>query len=406
MSDSKDDMNDKSKESSGFSTDKKGSGFSTEKKGSGFSTDKKGSGFSTEKKDSGFSTDKKGSGFSTDKKGSGFSTEKKVSGLSTEKKGSGFSNDKKGSGISTDKKGSGVSSDKKGAGVSSDKKGAGVSTEKNAVDAKPLAVSNGDVKSNKGKVILLSLLGIAVVCLVGYFLIPEEGTQVTSIAGVDSDKDGLSDAYETSNGLNSDDPSDGSADKDGDGLSNLDEMIAGTDVSNADSDGDGQSDGAEIASNSDPKDETSNYVDNESESFLDSNNSPNGDTSAKNNEGSTKSKQISRSSLSFSSGDDIYYFIIGSSYISQSDSKLIQLAKELKSSNLKVTLIGHTDNTGSTTFNMRLANLRAKKISSFLIAQGVDSSQITTKSEGESNPLYPNNNAENKRKNRRVEIVY
>jgi outer membrane protein OmpA-like peptidoglycan-associated protein len=223
---------------------------------------------------------------------------------------------------------------------------------------------------------------------------------------VDSDKDGLSDAYEKSNGLDSDDPSDGSADTDGDGLSNVDEMIAGTDVSNADSDGDGQSDGAEVASKIDPKDETSNYVDNESVSILDASNSPNVDASAKDNKGSTKPKQISKSSLSFSSGDDIYYFIIGSSYISQSDSKLIQLAKELKSNNLKVTLIGHTDNTGATAFNMRLANLRANKISSFLITQGVDSSQITTKSEGESNPLYPNNNAENKRKNRRVEIVY
>jgi outer membrane protein OmpA-like peptidoglycan-associated protein len=55
---------------------------------------------------------------------------------------------------------------------------------------------------------------------------------------------------------------------------------------------------------------------------------------------------------------------------------------------------------------LRLANLRANKISSFLISQGVSNSQITINSEGESSPLYPNNNAENRRKNRRVEIVY
>jgi len=85
---------------------------------------------------------------------------------------------------------------------------------------------------------------------------------------------------------------------------------------------------------------------------------------------------------------------------------LINLAEELKSSNLKISLIGHTDNTGSISLNLNLATLRANTIAADLISQGVSSSQITINSEGESNPLYPNNNSENKRKNRRVEIVY
>ena len=130
------------------------------------------------------------------------------------------------------------------------------------------------------------------------------------------------------------------------------------------------------------------------------------DKEAKGKDDSSEETKSTRSSLSFNSGDDIYYFTTGSSSISKGDKKLIQLAKELNSSKLKITLIGHTDNTGSTAANLILAKVRAKKVSSFLISQGVSRSQITINSEGESSPLYPNNNAENRRKNRRVEIVY
>jgi hypothetical protein len=44
----------------------------------------------------------------------------------------------------------------------------------------------------------------------------------------DSDDDGLPDDWEMANGLDQDDPQDGSADPDGDGLTNLEEYIAGT----------------------------------------------------------------------------------------------------------------------------------------------------------------------------------
>ena len=61
---------------------------------------------------------------------------------------------------------------------------------------------------------------------------------------MDSDNDGMSDSYETSHHL---DPlvNDSAEDKDDDGLTNINEMLAGTDPNNSDTDGDGILDGAD-----------------------------------------------------------------------------------------------------------------------------------------------------------------
>ena len=49
------------------------------------------------------------------------------------------------------------------------------------------------------------------------------------VSPADTDGDGLSDDWETDNGLNPNDPSDATGDPDGDGLTNLDEFVGGTD---------------------------------------------------------------------------------------------------------------------------------------------------------------------------------
>jgi hypothetical protein len=79
------------------------------------------------------------------------------------------------------------------------------------------------------------------------------GTPLPVCAG-DSDCDGMPDAWETSHGLNPNDPRDALLDLDGDGLTNAEEFALGTDPTRVDTDGDGVSDGVEVETGYDPLD--------------------------------------------------------------------------------------------------------------------------------------------------------
>ncbi len=74
---------------------------------------------------------------------------------------------------------------------------------------------------------------------------------------IDSDGDGMPDAWEAFYDLNPDDPSDAEDDSDDDGLTNKHEFEQNTDPLNPDTDGDEYSDGEEIDAGSDPLDENS-----------------------------------------------------------------------------------------------------------------------------------------------------
>jgi len=75
--------------------------------------------------------------------------------------------------------------------------------------------------------------------------------------GDDSDHDGLPDSWEREHGLDPADPADARVDADGDGLTNLQEFLLGTDPRSADTDGDGAGDGQENNAGTDPLDAAS-----------------------------------------------------------------------------------------------------------------------------------------------------
>jgi outer membrane protein OmpA-like peptidoglycan-associated protein len=69
-----------------------------------------------------------------------------------------------------------------------------------------------------------------------------------------------------------------------------------------------------------------------------------------------------------------------------------------------VTIIGHTDNTGTDAVNNPLSLNRAATVRDYLSTRGVATNRIAIEGRGSREPLVANDSAANKAKNRRVEI--
>ena len=72
-----------------------------------------------------------------------------------------------------------------------------------------------------------------------------------------------------------------------------------------------------------------------------------------------------------------------------------------------IELRGHTDFTGSESYNQLLSEKRVSSVLNYLLQKGISSSQILSKKGyGESEPLNENRNEEERQLNRRVEIIW
>jgi len=72
---------------------------------------------------------------------------------------------------------------------------------------------------------------------------------------------------------------------------------------------------------------------------------------------------------------------------------------------LKFSIEGHTDNSGTAAHNLTLSQQRAEAVKAQLMAMGVDGSLLFTKGLGDTKPISDNNTFEGKANNRRVEFV-
>lgn len=71
---------------------------------------------------------------------------------------------------------------------------------------------------------------------------------------------------------------------------------------------------------------------------------------------------------------------------------------------MRVTVVGHTDNTGGPAINDRLSLERAANVREYLRERGIDSSRIIANGRGEYEPVASNDSMGGRAQNRRVEI--
>lgn len=76
----------------------------------------------------------------------------------------------------------------------------------------------------------------------------------------------------------------------------------------------------------------------------------------------------------------------------------------ITNSGTQVTIIGHTDNTGTDAVNLPLSLDRAAKTRDYLVSRGVSTYRIMIDGRGSSEPVVANDTAAHRAKNRRVEI--
>lgn len=81
------------------------------------------------------------------------------------------------------------------------------------------------------------------------------------------------------------------------------------------------------------------------------------------------------------------------------------LAKKIKNTQDQILITGHTDDDATAETNFQLGLRRANIIKNLLVARGISSTRIKTDSKGEEMPIAPNDTEENRKLNRRVEVV-
>ena len=71
----------------------------------------------------------------------------------------------------------------------------------------------------------------------------------------------------------------------------------------------------------------------------------------------------------------------------------------------KIEVQGHTDNQGKAASNKTLSQARSEAVVTALVKRGIDKTRLTAKGFGQEKPIAPNETAEGRQKNRRVQFA-
>lgn len=101
----------------------------------------------------------------------------------------------------------------------------------------------------------------------------------------------------------------------------------------------------------------------------------------------------------------IYFDVDSDKVKPDSYGALNDIAKVVKEANVKVQVVGHTDNTGSDATNHDLSKRRAASVKEELVKLGVSADRLTTDGAGSSKPIATNDTPSDRALNRRVEFI-
>jgi OOP family OmpA-OmpF porin len=82
---------------------------------------------------------------------------------------------------------------------------------------------------------------------------------------------------------------------------------------------------------------------------------------------------------------------------------VLDFMQRKRSSHMEIS--GHTDNAGNAKSNKVLSEKRAQACRSYLIGRGIDGARIKAVGYGDARPIAPNDTAEGRQTNRRIEVV-
>lgn len=107
------------------------------------------------------------------------------------------------------------------------------------------------------------------------------------------------------------------------------------------------------------------------------------------------------------SGGQVYFDKNRASLRSGSAEQLQRLAEQIKFNPYvgRISVQGHSDDTGNTERNLRLSEARARTVVSFFVQQGISIDKIDVQAHGGLRPLATNETESGRQLNRRVEIV-
>jgi OOP family OmpA-OmpF porin len=102
------------------------------------------------------------------------------------------------------------------------------------------------------------------------------------------------------------------------------------------------------------------------------------------------------------------FFDVGSDHIRPESAPTLQMIGDMLKAHadLKLTIEGHTDNTGTAAANKALSDKRAAAVKAYLTSTfGIGAERLASAGLGDTKPAAPNTSAEGRQQNRRVELV-